>query len=118
MTNEEARVYNAIPVGQKNAIKLRDLCAALGFRMTKSNGWGVRETIKKLRRKHYNVCTTGNGYYKAANREEYAAFVKYYAKKKNSVLVIDYHNRKTLDEFDTVPMEISEGGIKPRRRAL
>lgn len=71
LTPEEARVYNTIPKGKKNAVKRANLAAQLNL-----SDREMRKAIEILNEKRHVVCNLmdGRGYYIPANEMEYLEY--------------------------------------------
>lgn len=115
MTAEEARVYDAIPIGQKNAVKLRDLCAELGYPL---DGRLLREVFERLIYADHPVCNLRSGYFRPETRRELEAYLAIIRSYKCKFGKKEYRLNKALEHFDTVPMDLPENGLKQRRGNL
>lgn len=115
MTNEEKRVYEAIPEGAENAIKLNKLCLKLGY---PEDGRLLRNVFEKLIYNDHPICNLRHGYFRPRTKEELEAYLKIIRSYKCKFNNKEYRLKKALEHLGTVPVDLYESGIKPRRRTL
>lgn len=114
LTPDEARVYNALPVGHKNAIRRSELAERLEL-----GDREIREIIESLIEKRYTVCNLmdGRGYFIPENEQEHLAYEKIINSYKCNFQRKEYAIKTArINKFGPSKADVLKGGKKPRKR--
>lgn len=115
MTDEQRRVYEAVPLGQKNAMKLDELCIALSYPV---DGRALREVFEELNNIEHPVINLRTGYFRPETPEELAAYLKINHSYKCKFAKKEHHLKRALENFGMRGRELYREVVKPRTKAL